>query len=73
MVVGLLQIHFQVLILPMRNGNTCGFTDTVVPYRCSYPTYEEWKQSSRTSGTVRLYRSYPTYEEWKPDTVVPYR
>jgi len=31
----------------------------------SYPTYEEWKLSSKSSEFDLTMGSYPTYEEWK--------
>jgi len=44
----LLGFHFQVLILPMRNGNIKnGYIDERV-IKSSYPTYEEWKHSKIT-------------------------
>jgi len=37
---------------------------------CSYPTYEEWKQSNNEFGISIVVNSssYPTYEEWKLNT-----
>jgi len=50
----------------MRNGNLThsGIYCTSLPG--SYPTYEEWKPSSKCFGFIKIPGSYPTYEEWKP-------
>jgi len=55
----------KVLILPMRNGNFAQSLSGYVLFLSSYPTYEEWKRSSRTLKLFNKISSYPTYEEWK--------
>jgi len=56
----------EVLILPMRNGNTNQYNQNLLyPIFRSYPTYEEWKPFKKSSISSILVRSYPTYEEWK--------
>ena len=56
----------NVLILPMRNGNSTSFSFSSRYFICSYPTYEEWKLFLNIIFyNGNFIRSYPTYEEWK--------
>jgi len=52
----------------MRNGNGKWSCASNHWYLCSYPTYEEWKHSTRKPRFIFINCSYPTYEEWKPKT-----
>ena len=57
---------FQVLTVPMRNGNRYNGEYIIFRRTGSYRTYEEWKLHKRILAYVREFGSYRTYEEWKP-------
>ena len=61
-----LTIIYNVLILPMRNGNPFLSHIRLVSLFSSYPTYEEWKLEDIKKLKEIEDGSYPTYEEWKP-------
>ena len=58
-------IMYNVLILPMRNGNNFKASSTLLKMLGSYPTYEEWKLHNPFNRSDYSICSYPTYEEWK--------
>jgi len=52
---------FNVLILPMRNGNEEDVESMDDEFESSYPTYEEWKLSLSerlTSRNITVFLSY---------------
>ena len=58
-------LRYQVLTVPMRNGNSMLLILLLLHFLSSYRTYEEWKPKRRRCRTDRHIRSYRTYEEWK--------
>jgi len=56
---------YNVLILPMRNGNASDLEEFNNVTLRSYPTYEEWKPAFPVFLSSTFPSSYPTYEEWK--------
>ena len=50
----------NVLILPMRNGNSTSFSFSSRYFICSYPTYEEWKPKYSVNNRfpLKMFLSY---------------
>ena len=53
------------LILPIRNGNSCNLVTPDSLPSSFYPTYKEWKLAKYSDLSWLISAFYPTYEEWK--------